>query len=51
MTDPETADRSYIEPITWDMVARIIEREKPEALLPTPHFGAADSAGGSNGLI
>jgi carbamoyl-phosphate synthase large subunit len=35
MTDPETADRTYIEPITWDMVARIIEREKPDALLPT----------------
>jgi carbamoyl-phosphate synthase large subunit len=35
MTDPETADRTYIEPITPDMVARIIEREKPDALLPT----------------
>ncbi len=35
MTDPETADRTYIEPITWDMVARIIERERPDALLPT----------------
>ena len=35
MTDPETADRTYIEPITWDMVARISEREKPDALLPT----------------
>jgi carbamoyl-phosphate synthase large subunit len=35
MTDPDTADRTYIEPITWDMVARIIEREKPDALLPT----------------
>ncbi|HZY88032.1 MAG TPA: carbamoyl-phosphate synthase large subunit, partial [Gemmataceae bacterium] len=35
MTDPETADRTYVEPITWDMVARIIERERPDALLPT----------------
>jgi carbamoyl-phosphate synthase large subunit len=35
MTDPETADRTYIEPITWDMVERIIERERPDALLPT----------------
>jgi carbamoyl-phosphate synthase large subunit len=35
MTDPETADRTYIEPITPDMVARILERERPDALLPT----------------
>jgi carbamoyl-phosphate synthase large subunit len=35
MTDPETADRTYIEPITWEMVAKIIERERPDALLPT----------------
>src|SRR4051794_23565314 len=35
MTDPETADRTYIEPITWEMVACIIEREGPDALLPT----------------
>jgi len=35
MTDPETANRTYIEPITWEMVARIIEQEKPDALLPT----------------
>src|SRR6516162_9894326 len=35
MTDPETADRTYIEPITWDMVERIIEHERPDALLPT----------------
>jgi carbamoyl-phosphate synthase large subunit len=35
MTDPETADRTYIEPITWDMVERIIQRERPDALLPT----------------
>src|SRR3954471_12255215 len=35
MTDPDTADRTYIEPITWQMVERIIERERPDALLPT----------------
>jgi carbamoyl-phosphate synthase large subunit len=35
MTDPETADVTYIEPVTWQMVAKIIERERPHALLPT----------------
>ncbi len=35
MTDPETADRTYIEPITPEMVAKIIEKERPDALLPT----------------
>ncbi len=35
MTDPETADVTYIEPITWKVVERIIERERPDALLPT----------------
>jgi carbamoyl-phosphate synthase large subunit len=35
MTDPETADRTYIEPITWEMVERVIARERPDALLPT----------------
>ena len=35
MTDPEMADATYIEPITWQTVAQIIEREKPDALLPT----------------
>src|SRR5688500_16223000 len=35
MTDPEMADATYIEPITWQVVARIIEKEKPDALLPT----------------
>jgi carbamoyl-phosphate synthase large subunit len=35
MTDPETADRTYIEPITWQVVEKIIEKEKPDALLPT----------------
>src|SRR6186997_3203805 len=35
MTDPETADRTYIEPITWQVVEKIIAAEKPDALLPT----------------
>jgi carbamoyl-phosphate synthase large subunit len=35
MTDPELADRTYIEPVTPEWVAKVIERERPEALLPT----------------
>jgi carbamoyl-phosphate synthase large subunit len=35
MTDPESADAVYIEPLNWRTVARIIERERPDALLPT----------------
>jgi len=35
MTDPETADVTYIEPITWQAVEKIIEKERPDALLPT----------------
>ena len=35
MTDPEMADRTYIEPLSPEVVARVIEREKPDALLPT----------------
>src|SRR5512134_1735725 len=35
MTDPETADRTYIEPLTVETLERIIERERPDALLPT----------------
>ena len=35
MTDPATADRTYIEPLTWPIVAKVIERERPDALLPT----------------
>lgn len=35
MTDPEMADRTYIEPINWEYVAKIIEIERPDALLPT----------------
>ncbi|HQX05257.1 MAG TPA: carbamoyl phosphate synthase large subunit, partial [Zoogloea sp.] len=35
MTDPGTADVTYIEPITWQVVERIIEKERPDAVLPT----------------
>ena len=35
MTDPEFADRTYIEPVTAEMVAKIIEAERPDAILPT----------------
>jgi carbamoyl-phosphate synthase large subunit len=35
MTDPEMADATYIEPITWQTVEKIIEKEKPDVLLPT----------------
>ncbi len=35
MTDPDFAHRTYIEPLTWEVVARIIERERPDAVLPT----------------
>jgi carbamoyl-phosphate synthase large subunit len=35
MTDPEMADATYIEPIHWEVVAKIIEKEKPDAILPT----------------
>ncbi len=35
MTDPDTADRTYVEPMTVESVTKIIERERPDALLPT----------------
>ncbi|MGM0517193.1 MAG: carbamoyl-phosphate synthase large subunit [Pseudomonadota bacterium] len=35
MTDPEMADATYIEPITWEAVSAIIEKERPDAVLPT----------------
>ena len=35
MTDPDLADATYVEPITPEVVARIIEKEKPDAILPT----------------
>jgi len=42
MTDPELADRTYVEPLTPEVLAAIIERERPDALLPT--------VGGQTGL-
>src|SRR5881397_938181 len=42
MTDPELADRTYIEPLTAESIAAIIDRERPDALLPT--------VGGQTGL-
>ena len=35
MTDPDFADATYVEPITWEVVAKIIEQERPDAVLPT----------------
>ncbi|MCR9118096.1 MAG: carbamoyl-phosphate synthase large subunit, partial [bacterium] len=35
MTDPDTAERTYIEPLTWEIVEKIIAKERPDALLPT----------------
>ena len=35
MTDPEMADATYIEPVTWQVVEKIIAKERPDALLPT----------------
>ncbi|MDQ7011405.1 MAG: carbamoyl phosphate synthase large subunit, partial [Mariprofundaceae bacterium] len=35
MTDPGFADATYIEPVTWEVVAKIIEKERPDAVLPT----------------
>src|SRR5919112_2372265 len=35
MTDPEMADRTYIEPLTPEVLEKILEREKPDAILPT----------------
>ena len=35
MTDPEFADATYVEPLTVESVTKIIEKEKPDALLPT----------------
>src|SRR2546426_1028377 len=41
MTDPELADRTYVEPLTPEVLAAIIERERPDALLPTVGGGIA----------
>ncbi len=35
MTDPEVSDRTYVEPLTWEVVRKVIAEERPDALLPT----------------
>ena len=35
MTDPEVANRTYVEPLTWEIVRAVIEKERPDAVLPT----------------
>lgn len=35
MTDPDVADATYIEPVTWEVIAKVIEKERPDVLLPT----------------
>ena len=35
MTDPDAADRTYVEPLTWEYARAVIEKERPDALLPT----------------
>src|SRR3546814_7262903 len=42
MTDPEFADATYVEPITPEIVAKIIEKERPDAVLPTMGGQTAD---------
>ena len=48
MTDPATADATYIEPLTWQIVEKVIAKERPDALLPT--LGGADRFDGRDGL-
>ena len=49
MTDPELADRTYVEPITLDVVEKVIERERPDALLPT--MGGQTALNATIGLV
>jgi carbamoyl-phosphate synthase large subunit len=49
MTDPELADRTYIEPITLDVVEKVIDRERPDALLPT--MGGQTALNTTMGLV
>ena len=44
MTDPEMADRTYVEPLTVDFVAAVIERERPDAIL-VPKIETAEDIG------
>jgi len=49
MTDPDMADRTYVEPITLDVVEKVIERERPDALLPT--MGGQTALNATMGLV
>jgi carbamoyl-phosphate synthase large subunit len=49
MTDPELADRTYVEPITLEVVEKVIERERPDALLPT--MGGQTALNTTMGLV
>jgi carbamoyl-phosphate synthase large subunit len=49
MTDPEIADRTYVEPITVEVVEKVIERERPDALLPT--MGGQTALNTTMGLV
>jgi carbamoyl-phosphate synthase large subunit len=49
MTDPELADRTYVEPITPDVVEKVIDRERPDALLPT--MGGQTALNATMGLV
>ncbi|MBX3331953.1 MAG: carbamoyl-phosphate synthase large subunit [Nitrospira sp.] len=49
MTDPEMADRTYIEPITLDVVEKVIDRDRPDALLPT--MGGQTALNTTMGLV
>ena len=49
MTDPEMADRTYVEPITVEVVEKVIERERPDALLPT--MGGQTALNTTMGLV
>ena len=49
MTDPELADRTYVEPITLDVVEKVIDRERPDALLPT--MGGQTALNATMGLV
>ena len=49
MTDPEMADRTYIEPITLDVLEKVIDRERPDALLPT--MGGQTALNTTMGLV
>jgi len=45
MTDPGLADATYVEPITPEIVERIIAKERPDALLPSPLWGGVGGGG------